>query len=406
MQEKLLTYGLLENKPINVLDVKTGLACGCICPGCKKQLIAKNDKDNQRAPHFSHYPGVECFGAYESALHLMAKEVLAASMKIRTPDFHFDYDNTNTDSLYKEGMVIEFESVDIEEVPEEALNREVKPDAIGFIGNSRLFIEFAKTHFVDEGKKEKLKIINVPTVELDISNLILDPEAVRQFLLSETNLIYWIINPKLDKKYEEEQRILVEKRKLIEDQAKQLKEEEQLAKEKKLIDDKIKSDQIAKEKYLNFEKDGTHKICPIINGIPKGCPIIKEELEKLKSTKYYGHEILKQIIDGKFWDGEFYYKHLNILSEDDLKENEIEKPYILIDDVKYYYGDEQKSTDRNPQETENSLVFFKGSTFIKETLEFNSNCGRCSFNVEILEIGNDHFSICSYVSRMNKWGKK
>ena len=406
MEQKLLTYGLRENKLWHILDVENGLACNCYCPNkdCRLPLIAKNNEANVKAPHFAHSPGVECFGAYESALHLMAKEVLKTSRSIRTPDFHYDYDNVNTHSLYQAGQVIEFEFVDIEAVPDDAKNREVKPDAIGFKGSSRLFIEFAKTHFVDEDKKEKLKKINVPTVELNISNLILDPEAVRQFILSKANLIYWIINPKLDKKYREEQILLEEQKKQIEEQNKQRQEEERLAKEKKIVDDKIKSDLIAKEKYLNFEKEGTHKICQMINGIPKGCPIIKDELEKLKATEYHEHEVLKQIIDGKFWDGEYHYSHIN-LSEDNLDDTNTEKPYIIIEDAKHYYGSAQNSTNRTQQETENSVIFFKGSNSIKEILEFNGNCSRCSFKVEILEIDNGRFSICGYENRMKRWGK-
>ena len=51
-----LKYGLDDDGHfVSINDVvANGLGCGCICPNCKQQLIAKT-KGDKRKPHFAHY---------------------------------------------------------------------------------------------------------------------------------------------------------------------------------------------------------------------------------------------------------------------------------------------------------------------------------------------------------------
>ena len=73
MKQAYLTYALnAEGKLVHVDSVPNGKACGCICTYCGKPLQAKQGA--KRKHHFSHLSGTECEGAYESMLHLLAKE--------------------------------------------------------------------------------------------------------------------------------------------------------------------------------------------------------------------------------------------------------------------------------------------------------------------------------------------
>lgn len=70
----MLTYAIANDGHFVYIDeVKTGQECCCICPACKEPLIAKN-KGRVRVHHFAHQSGTECNLAYESMLHLLAKE--------------------------------------------------------------------------------------------------------------------------------------------------------------------------------------------------------------------------------------------------------------------------------------------------------------------------------------------
>lgn len=73
-ESHMLIYAVdLNGFLVNVDDVRTGNECGCFCPACKEPLMAKN-QGQKRIHHFAHQSGTECDFAYESMLHLLAKE--------------------------------------------------------------------------------------------------------------------------------------------------------------------------------------------------------------------------------------------------------------------------------------------------------------------------------------------
>ncbi len=78
-ESHFLTYALDSpssgGKLVNIDEVENGNACQCFCPACHEPLIAKNNGDI-REHHFAHKSGTECEHAYESMLHLYAKETI------------------------------------------------------------------------------------------------------------------------------------------------------------------------------------------------------------------------------------------------------------------------------------------------------------------------------------------
>lgn len=58
---------------VHVDNVPNGKACMCVCPACKGLLLARNN-GKQKIHHFAHQPGVDCPTAYETSLHLVAKD--------------------------------------------------------------------------------------------------------------------------------------------------------------------------------------------------------------------------------------------------------------------------------------------------------------------------------------------
>ena len=84
-QKPYLTYALDTNgKLVHVDCVPRGLACKCLCPHCKSELVAKNG-GNRKVHHFAHVNGSDCVGAIESALHKMAKDILQEHKLIMLP---------------------------------------------------------------------------------------------------------------------------------------------------------------------------------------------------------------------------------------------------------------------------------------------------------------------------------
>ncbi len=87
-----LTYAKnADGKLVHVDEVENGDNCGCLCPACNEPLVAKN-KGKIKMHHFAHKSGTECNFAYESMLHLLAKEkIRKAFMESRTFNLQFEY---------------------------------------------------------------------------------------------------------------------------------------------------------------------------------------------------------------------------------------------------------------------------------------------------------------------------
>ena len=76
---------------VHISEVERGLQCGCVCPMCRRDLVAKQGKVQEH--HFAHDKGAECAHAVETALHLAAKDILAKRREIVLPavEIHFPY---------------------------------------------------------------------------------------------------------------------------------------------------------------------------------------------------------------------------------------------------------------------------------------------------------------------------
>lgn len=87
-----LTYALNhEGVLVHIDSVPKGNNCGCICPACKKPLQAKN-AGKLRKHHFAHQIGVDCPTAFETVLHLLAKERIQKAFYAQTAfNIEFEY---------------------------------------------------------------------------------------------------------------------------------------------------------------------------------------------------------------------------------------------------------------------------------------------------------------------------
>ncbi len=276
--EKLLTYALKDGVLTHVLNVPNGKECGCLCPKCFEPLVAKANiktEKYKKEPHFAHSSGSDCSGAYESALHLLAKKILKETKQIQLPDFHFDYNSRNQHSIYKSLKIIDFEEV-VDEQRLKTGEEFIVADVECRRGEKKLFVEFAHTHFVDSDKKRKIKNGSFPFIEIDLSDQILKESSIKDFLLSKSPKIYWIANPVLDKGYIDD----------LEIKAKAKSEE--------------KNQEIIELKTNNLN------VIQVIDNKVRICPKKIDFFGYFKKSKYYSHPILKEIADGKFWNEKIY----------------------------------------------------------------------------------------------------
>lgn len=201
MTEPLLTYALHENILKHIDEVPNGIACKCICPECKTSLIAKNNPANSTTSHFAHCTINNCSGSQESALHIIAKEAIKSLKKLKLPNFYTYLPDGNV--MRDPNQIVEFEKIEIEK--EISINGLcIIADAVGYIQDKMIIIEFAKTHFVDFEKKNKLMRMGIPCIEVKL-NPWADTEKgfIESMLLKDSANIYWINNSKFEKKRKE-----------------------------------------------------------------------------------------------------------------------------------------------------------------------------------------------------------
>lgn len=191
----------LNGQLITIENAVRGLACNCTCACCGEPVVAR--KGLIREHHFSHQSNKEsCFIQRETLLHLYAKEVIRNQLGLQLPPMPGTSPQSEDQTSWWD-----FESVD-EEVPQQGF----QPDLIAHLKDgSQLFIEVAVTSFIGEEKRERIRRAGVITVEIDLSEWVLNKqsipsEEVKAYILEQTDNKLWIypepisipIQPKVD----------------------------------------------------------------------------------------------------------------------------------------------------------------------------------------------------------------
>lgn len=177
-----LTYALNENGVlVHIDEVPNGAKCACHCRYCNAPLYAKNG-GKQREHHFAHAHGKECEGAYESTLHLLAKEILQEAGRIMLP---------KSDNVHFPSGLIRIRNIEIEKLDE---CYGIKPDAEGIMENGeRLLIEFHVSHKVDFKKRQVIVDNHLKCIEIDIKYQALSKDALKKFLTGTDKDRKWIV---------------------------------------------------------------------------------------------------------------------------------------------------------------------------------------------------------------------
>jgi len=197
----------------HISKVANGLRCGCVCFGCERALVARNGGDVKRH-HFAHQPDevtANCATAGETALHILAKEIIARHRRVTLPA---------TSVLGIDGKTVEVtaeRSIDLTDVRLEVVTGEVVPDVAATMPDGRrIFIEIANTHLCRQEKIEKLDAMGVEVLEIrvseykdhsldDLDGIILDIAPRRLLLCSEVKAIAARIAE--DRKWQEDEKI-------------------------------------------------------------------------------------------------------------------------------------------------------------------------------------------------------
>lgn len=164
-------FGLKDGRLYRPDDVPSGLPCGCICPACETKLVANHGK--QKRSYFSHHRTESCAGGYETAVHLMAKQVILDEMRLRIPPITipFEFSPIEDEKPIRSSVHYPERDVELVDVVAEKQQGRWRPDLTATLKNQApLYIEILVTHAVEEEKADTLDNL----VEVDLSNIPLE----------------------------------------------------------------------------------------------------------------------------------------------------------------------------------------------------------------------------------------
>ena len=198
--ERKIPFGLKNGKLVGVDEVVSGLSCGCVCPSCGFELQA--NKGEVRAHYFSHNPSEnqpECRSAFETAIHLMAKQILAEEGKIQLPSLKISRSKKDENGVlhFAEASVVDEENKAFSNVNLEQRLNDIRPDIIGYSNGEPLLIEIAVTHFADAEKKRKIRNQGLAAIEIDLSEIDYEitKAELRSLVVEEIGNMRWLSNP-------------------------------------------------------------------------------------------------------------------------------------------------------------------------------------------------------------------
>ena len=196
-----IPFGLKEGVLVHVSDVISGLKCGCICPACFGKLQA--NKGTKRIYYFSHDPlsnTDECRSAFETSIHLMAKQILEKNKNAIFPMLELSM------SLKDDNGILHTEKIEVSPKTNKEFNNvklekrleDIRPDIIAYTQSQLPFlIEIAVTNFSNAEKKKKIRDLNLYAIEIDLSNISYhtSESELTKLVIEEFKNKKWLSNP-------------------------------------------------------------------------------------------------------------------------------------------------------------------------------------------------------------------
>lgn len=188
-------------------DVPTGLACRCTCPGCGQPLLAKNAGPRRQA-HFAHHAARACSGAFESAIHRMAKQLICERLRLMLPAWNgaegmpnpIEVRDDNGGKLRSQPVDFPARETRLRRAVTEVALQDYRPDVVAEDDEGELLIEIRVSHAVGDLKARNVRSEGRRMVEIDLSRVTPvqaeDPELFERLVLEYPGNRTWIACPR------------------------------------------------------------------------------------------------------------------------------------------------------------------------------------------------------------------
>ena len=228
MKNSYIKYRIAFNnatqKLIDIDDTTEDIRENLLCLECKEDFIAVL---NHSTPHFKHKPNSKCSGNDETYIHWVSKELFKTIKEIELPQLRktdlnerqqkelektinkliVSYEVPKTAcTIFKKGLKENISEggkyyitkIDIEK-PYKTEIGNVRIDIVATILKQELFIEPYYTSEITPEKKERLTLLNIPTIAINLLEFPLEygqeykTENLKQYLICKKNKS-WVFN--------------------------------------------------------------------------------------------------------------------------------------------------------------------------------------------------------------------
>ncbi|MEA5028600.1 MAG: competence protein CoiA family protein [Sphaerochaeta associata] len=195
-----LPCALKNGNVIPIEEAKSGEK-GYTCPGCHGDVIVR--KGEKRRAHFAHKADSNCATGYQTAIHLLAKEILVREKLFRLPNHSDKYTKEGCYTLLLHDRKVVFcyplaQRLDLSEAvvkTEERLHNNRIPDIYIEYKGSPLVVEIYVTHKVTDDKIADFQKEGIPIVEIDLSKQkMLSESELKTLLCEKTDHKMWLYN--------------------------------------------------------------------------------------------------------------------------------------------------------------------------------------------------------------------
>lgn len=182
-----------KGRIVDIHDVPPHVEGTFRCAECGQ--FVRRKQGNVRVWHFAHMGETVCTKAFETALHLLAKQILVESDTLHAPALVCQlYERPGPEDIT---LCIEHTLQWDAAGEAEVWIDGIRPDFRGVCHGEAIFVEVTVTHEPDASKLEALKRIQTPTLEIDLSAVSRDVTApeVRRRVLDATEGKRWVFYP-------------------------------------------------------------------------------------------------------------------------------------------------------------------------------------------------------------------
>lgn len=200
-------FGLRDGRMWLPREVPTGLACECRCPSCGQPLLAKN-AGLRRQAHFAHHAASACSGAFESAVHRMAKQLICERLRLVLPVWNgaegmpnpIEVRDDNGGKLRSKPVDFPARESRLHSAVAEIALQDYRPDVVAEDDEGELLIEIRVSHAVGDLKARNVRSEGRRMMEIDLSKVTPaqaeDPELFEQLVLEHPRNRTWIACPR------------------------------------------------------------------------------------------------------------------------------------------------------------------------------------------------------------------